>query len=110
LLRTASNPDYSGAAGTLELFWKGIDNLHESLEVGQGQFPHPYTTFFTHTLSYAQLHFKNQEIDRGIIKEWEWWYKRAKSSPLYSSPEKHRQLTNYNISWLRLATQGSIEE
>jgi len=109
LLRTAGNPEYSGAAGTLDLYWKGVSSLHESLDIGQGQFPHPYTTFFTHTLSYAQLHFKNQEIDRDIIKEWEWWYKRGQSSPFYSSPEKHEQLTNYNIEWLKLATQGGDE-
>lgn len=110
LLRTASSLDYSGAAGTRDLYWKGVDSLHESLDVGHGLFPHPYTTFFTHTLSYVQLHFKNQEIDRDIIKEWEWWYKRAKNSQLYSSPKKYEQLNAYNISWLKFATQGSIEE
>ena len=110
LLRTASSPDYSGAAGTRDLYWKGVDSLHESLDVGHGLFPHPYTTFFTLTLSYVQLHFKNQEIDRDIIKEWEWWYKRAKNSQLYSSPKKYEQLNAYNISWLKFATQGSIEE
>jgi len=110
LLRTASNPDYSGAAGTLDLYRKGIGNLHESLDIGRGQFPHPYTTFFTHTLSYVQLHFKNQEIDRDIIREWEWWYKKALSTPFYSSPQKYEQLSGYNISWLKLATQGSSEE
>jgi len=109
LLRTASSPEYSGAAGTRDLYWKGVDSLHESLDVGHGSFPHPYTTFFTHTLSYVQLHFKNQEIDRDIIKEWEWWYKRAQDSRLYSSPEKYEQLSGYNISWLKFATQGSIE-
>lgn len=110
LLRTASSPDYSGAAGTRDLYWQGVNSLHESLDVGHGAFPHPYTTFFTHTLSYVQMHFKNQNIDRDIIKEWEWWYKGAKNSRLYSSPGKYEQLNAYNISWLKFATQGSIEE
>jgi len=110
LLRTAISPDYIGAAGTGELYRQGVHSLHESLDIGQGQFPHPYTTFFTHTLSYVQMHFKNQSIDRDIIKEWEWWYKGAKNSRLYSSPEKYEQLNAYNISWLRLATQDSSEQ
>lgn len=110
LLRTACSPDYSGAAGTLDLYWKGVGNLHESLDIGQGRFPHPYTTFFTHTLGYVQLHFKNKEINRDIIREWEWWYKKAQSSLSFASPDRYAQLTSYNISWLNLVTQGSIEE
>lgn len=110
LLRTATSPAYSGAAGTKEIFWKGVENLHESLELGQGQFPHPYTTFFKHTLNYVRTHYNNKEIDRDIVKEWEWWYDKAQSSPFYSSPEKYEQLTSFNVRWLKLAIQGSSEE
>ena len=110
LLRTAGSPDYSGAAGTLDLYLKGVKHLHESLELGQDQFPHPYTTFFTHTLNYVSTHYNNQEIDREIIREWDWWYKRAQGGQFYSSPEKHERLTNYNASWLKLVTQGISQE
>ncbi|MCX6009729.1 MAG: hypothetical protein NTW48_06835, partial [Chloroflexi bacterium] len=110
LLETACSLDYSGTAGTLDLYWKGVENLRESLDIGQGRFPHPYNTFFAHTLPYVKLHFKNEEISRDIIREWEWWYRRAQSSPVFVSPHKYAQLSGYNISWLKLATQGGIEE
>ncbi len=110
LLKTACSSDYSGAAGTMDLYWEGVKNLRESLDVAKGRFPHPYTTFFAHTLSYVRLHFRNKEIDRDIVKEWERWYKKAQYSQLFKSPAKYQQLTLYNNSWLKLATQGSIEE
>jgi hypothetical protein len=110
LLRTATNPAYSGAAGTMALFRKGVGNLRESLELGQGQFPHPYTTFFTHTLNYVKMHYNDKEIDRDIVKEWEWWYKKAQSSPFYSSPQKYEQLDSFNVRWLKLATGSNVED
>jgi hypothetical protein len=110
LLKMAASPEYSKAAGTLVLYWDGIQSLRESLEIGQELFPHPYTTFFRHTLNYVETHFKNKEIDRGIVKEWDWWYKKAQNSKLFAAPDKHAQLSSYNLSWLKLAVRDNIEE
>lgn len=110
LLKTASNPESSGTARSRELYWKGISSLRDSMDVGQGQFPHPYTTFFTHTLSYVQLRFQNQELDKDIIREWEWWYRKARDSVLFASPEKNQHLSEYNTSWLKTVVQSPSQQ
>ncbi len=106
LLRIAASAEYREVAGTPSLYWKGVNNLHESAEKGRGLFPHPYTTFFSHTLRYATAQFVGQEIPREIIKEWDLWYDRAQRSALFASPEKFEILTKYKVSWLKLATEN----
>jgi len=110
LLRTACSPEYAGTAVTWDLYLKGVENLRESLEIGQGRFPHPYRTFFRYTLDYVKLYFRDKEIDKAIVDEWGWWYKKAKDSILFAAPDRAKILSGYYARWLKLSTQGNIEE
>lgn len=110
LLRIAASSDYSGTMSHKDLYFKGVENLRESLAAGSGIFPHPFRTFFTHTLRYVDIHFKDREVEQAIIREWDWWYERAKNNRLFAHRDSYAQLEGYNISWLKLVTKNKPDE
>ena len=110
LLRMAESSDYSGTMGHRNLYSKGVENLRQSLDVGRGIFPHPFRTFFTHTLQYVGVHFKDREVEKAVIREWNWWYERAKTNQLFARRETYAQLAGYEISWLKIVTKNQPDE
>ena len=109
MLRISSSTEFSDAAGAIASYWRGIDYLRESAELGKERFPHPFTTYFTHTLRYVALRYKNQEVDRRIIREWEWWQNRAKRCIYFKSDDNITELETYHSRWLKLIIERTSE-
>lgn len=109
LLRISTSKEFSDAEGAIDSYWKGIGYLRESAELAKDIFPHPFTSYFTHTLRYVEVRFKNQEVDRLLIKEWEWWQNRANRCIYFKSADNLTELEKYHVNWMKLITGRTNE-
>ena len=98
LLRTAIRH------GSVDALSEGIKNLNASKSFHDwGEREHPYTTFFTSLIRYAQ-EWGFAEVPQQARNAWAEWFNEAQSSPVFSTVKGHGQLNNWQRQWLGLAS------
>ena len=97
LLRTAVR---RGSTGDLR---EGIKNLANAKNFAEwGSREHPFTTFFTSLIRYAQEHGIDS-IPQEVKNDWASWFREAQSSRVFSTRQGQDQLLNWQRHWLRFA-------
>ena len=109
LLRMAVDYYEPGCATSHELLWAGIEQLRGSRELGAGRFPHPYTTFFTYVLRFAQDAFRDEPVDARLAKEWQYCMREAQNAQAFVQPRDFDLLEEWHYNWLSLAVPRRTE-
>lgn len=106
LLQMATNHFPPGSSESNNVFWEGVTYLRESRDRGEGQFEHPYVTFFTYTLRFAELTCKDQAINSRLATEWQRWMRVAEQAQVFRHSDNYQHLRNYHQQWLLLAAKA----
>ena len=100
LLRMAIN------LGSDESLLLGIRNLEIARGFQDwGEREHPFVTFFTSLIRFAEAWGINAVPHRARTS-WTQWLRDANSSTVFSYPQTHRQLEEWNREWLKFAAEG----
>lgn len=100
LLRTAIR---QGAVNSLN---DGIKNLERAKAFPDwGPREHPFTTFFTSLIRYAQ-EWGVAKVPQQARNDWIAWYREAQSSPVFSTVRGRSQLDNWQKEWLQLSVNS----
>ena len=98
LLRTAIR------RGTTTELLEGINNLGNAKDFAEwGSREHPFTTFFTSLIRFAQEHGIDR-VPQQVQNEWGTWLREAQSSRVFSTYQGQQQLLNWSRQWLQFAT------
>ena len=97
LLRTAIT---RGSTGDLR---EGIKNLANAKNFAEwGSREHPFTTFFTSLIRYAEEHGIDR-VPQEVKDDWLSWFREAQSSRVFSTRQSQDNLLNWQRQWLRFA-------
>jgi len=83
-----------------EFYWRGVRSLHESRQVADRDYPHPFISFFRNTLAFAA---RNPEVRRGdkVVAEWDRWMRDASAAAPFAHTELLGQLSDFKEQWIR---------
>jgi hypothetical protein len=110
LMRIATDYLNAGTPEADRSFWEAVEHLRESRDLGRGEYPHPYTTFFSHTLRFArELIGQRRRLDQHLVSEWNHWWDRARREGVLNYFEVRQQLEEYQRDWLSLAVPEANE-
>ena len=89
--------------GLVDVLNDGIKNLAITKSFRDwGEREHPYTTFFTSLIRYAQ-EWGFPQVPQRVRDDWTEWFKEAQSSPVFSNLEGQERLRSWQRQWLQLA-------
>jgi hypothetical protein len=105
LLRKGLEWAEPGSAARWEYYDRAARALHESRDLGRGEYMHPYITFFGYTLRLVNDELTNETptLRRNLYSLWDDWMRQARWAPAFAVPELRQQLEQYQADWLRLA-------
>jgi hypothetical protein len=107
LIRMSYEHYPSSSKEGIESYWEGVKYLATAKKNSNGQFEHPFTAFFAHTLQYAtSLKNSGTNVDERLSKEWQRWLNDARNSVIFKHTSYLEKLNEYRKQWLMLAVQG----
>ena len=109
LMRMAVAHFEPGSAESKNVLWEGIGYLRQSRDDREWRHEHPYTSFFTWALRFAETAYKGGPVEERLSAEWQRWMNAAERAPVFSHSQEYAKLQEFHRRWLSLAVSQDRE-